>query len=96
MEDGHTDFNEFLGAAVPKEHIAAQPEENDGGVPKWAKGIMEVPALGKVRLSASHYMGTIVLDKVLFHAMIDTCGAKSMIDRKTAEEMGYDIEVATK
>lgn len=57
---------------------------------------MEASALGKVKLSTSHYMGTVVVDKVLFHAMIDTCGAKSMMDRKTAEEMGYDIEVATR
>jgi hypothetical protein len=28
--------------------------------------------------------------------MLDTCGAKSMMDRKTAEELGFEIEVASR
>lgn len=96
VSDKHTDFDAFLGAAVAKEHVAAMPELADGRFPTWANDMMEASALGKVKLSTSHYMGTIMLDKVLFHAMIDTCGAKSMMDRQTAEEMGYNIEVATR
>jgi hypothetical protein len=57
---------------------------------------VDVNALGKIKLSKNHYMGTIVLGGVLLHAMLDTCGAKSMIDRKSAEELGFDVEVATK
>jgi hypothetical protein len=32
----------------------------------------------------------------LVEALIDTCGAKSIIDRATAEALGMEIEVATK
>ena len=40
-------------------------------------------------------MGTVVFLGKLIHAMIDTCGAKSMIDRKTAEELKLDIQQAS-
>ena len=41
-------------------------------------------------------MGQMVINKVLVNMMLDTCGAKSMIDRKTAEELGFEVELATK
>lgn len=53
-------------------------------------------ALERVRLSTSHFMGTVVINGTLVHAMIDTCGAKSMIDKRTAMELGFEVEVATR
>lgn len=34
--DEHSDLDEFLGAAVAKEHLAAEPEAKDGRFPSWA------------------------------------------------------------
>lgn len=36
------------------------------------------------------------MNDTLTEALVDTCGARSMIDRATAEALGMDIEVATK
>lgn len=80
---------------IDKEHIAAHPKVIHK-YPAWVNGKVEVDAIRKIKLSDSHYMGTIVLGGVFMHAMLDTCGAKSMIDRRTAEELGFDIEIATK
>ena len=47
-------------------------------------------------MSKAHYMATVIVFDKLMHTMVDTCGAKSMIDRRTAEELGLKIELATK
>jgi hypothetical protein len=44
----------------------------------------------------AHYIGYIIINDTLIEALIDYCGAKSMIDKSTAEALGLTIEVATK
>ena len=41
-------------------------------------------------------MATVILEGKLIHTMVDTCGAKSMIDKKTALDLGFEVEVATR
>ena len=58
--------------------------------------IMDKDASALVPLSKNHYMGRMVINKTLTNMMLDTCGARSMIDRTTAERLGFKVEVATK
>ncbi len=53
-------------------------------------------ALGTISHTLSHYIGHVIIKDVLIEALFDTCGARSMIDRATAEALGFKIEVATK
>lgn len=95
MADYEKKEDSFIGAMVTRDHVAALPNRQ-WKYPSWMKSKVDVNALGKIKLSENHYMGTVVLGGVLMHAMLDTCGAKSMMDRKSAEELGFDIEIATK
>lgn len=52
--------------------------------------------LGTVKHTWAHYIAHIIINDTLIEALVDTCGAKSMIDRATAEALGLEIEVATK
>jgi hypothetical protein len=38
----------------------------------------------------------VIINGTLIEGLIDTCGARSMIDRATAESIGLPIDVATK
>lgn len=71
-------------------------DSNPCAPPKWAHNLYKYDALGTVTHTWAHYIGHIILQDTLIEALIDTCGAKSMIDRSTAEALGLPIEVATK
>ena len=96
LNDSDTEEEQFAGSIQPGDTTTPSPTNTQNTVPSWAKGLYNKDALDMVRLSTTHYMGTVIINKKLIHAMIDTCGARSMMDKDTALELGFDIEIATK
>lgn len=46
--------------------------------------------------SSAHYFCTAELHQQAIHAIVDTGGARTMIDREAAERLGLQIDKATK
>jgi predicted aspartyl protease len=96
--DDHSDNDdqsEFMGAVINKGHIAAKPNMGDP-IPRWAEKKVTRDARNTIPLTKNHYMGQVLVNGTLINALMDTCGARSMVDKKTAEELGFNIEIATK
>lgn len=87
--------SEFMGAVVNRGHVAAKPVDNLGPS-RWTDKQVKIDASDLVPLSKNHYMGQVVIGGTLINALMDTCGAKSMVDCRTAEVLGFKVERATK
>lgn len=65
------------------------------GLPKWAKEGAK-NGRGMLPISRSHYIGLIAIDGGFCEAIVDTGGARSMIDYESAKALGLNIELASK
>ena len=84
----------FNGSVVTRGHVAAKSNETSK-TPKWMKEVSTQDKRPDINLSNNHFMGQAVINGTIVHAMLDTCGAKSMIDKRTALAIGLEIEVAS-
>lgn len=63
------------------------------GLPDWAKpGARN--CRGMLPISRSHYTALVAIDDKFCEAIVDTGGAKTMIDHESAKALGLNIELA--
>ena len=63
--------------------------------PQWASEEAE-DMLDMVPHSTAHYMATVEINKKLINLIVDTGGARTMMDRRVAESLGLPIDKASK
>lgn len=94
----------FASASTPstleEEHapaklvVVSELPEDETALPDWAeKG--SVNARGITMKSPSHYIALCGLGEGVCNVLLDTAGAKTMIDVQTAELMGLEVEKTT-
>ena len=76
----------IMGPVLPS-HPAAKPGWVDASVTNL---------MGLVPASAAHYMAAVKVNNALMFAIVDTGGARTMMDVTVAEKLGLPVERATK
>lgn len=65
------------------------------GVPEWAsKGVDNLRGL--IPMSKAHYFGLATINNKLTEVLLDTAGARTMIDTNTARTLGLNVTWADK
>ena len=76
----------------------ATAETRPTELPKWAQGATNLR--GVLPLSRAHYTATLVIQQgdthVCMEAFVDTSGARTMMDLRTAQKAGLKIQLAGK
>lgn len=60
-------------------------------VPKWAEPVKH-NLLGAIPFSRCHFFATVKVEDAVVEALMDTGGARSVIDKHTVAKMGLSIE----
>ena len=66
-------------------------EEHDTSLPEWAEGMLN--SRGHVPLSCNHFIGLVAINGTFIECIIDTGGARTMLDKATASAAGLSINL---
>jgi predicted aspartyl protease len=78
----------------PKEDYVHCPTGSTA-MPNWAPSKIH-NFRGLVKPTTQHYLGIVQIGNGIVEALIDTGGARCMIDVDTAKKLGLEVEIATK
>lgn len=94
-----TEEGEAPELGVPDKQMLATPAATEKlpagarGLPSWAKSGAR-NGRGMLPISRSHYIALVAINEGFCEAIVDTGGARSMIDYESAKSLGLDVELA--
>jgi hypothetical protein len=74
--------------------VVSELPEEEGALPDWAENA-KVNARNVTMTSPSHYIALCKVGMGVCNVLLDTAGAKTMIDLQTAELLGLEVERTT-